>query len=747
MSIRFDEQARTIILATRNTTYQMQIGSLGHLLHLYYGRRTAGDCLDYQYPPHDAGFSPQPYEDRRARNISMDILPQEYSGSNTGDFRLPALELRTDAGVHGVDLRYVGHDILPGKYGVAGMPCARAGEGEAETLTVHLEDVATGIRVELLYGVYGERDVITRAARITNGGAEGVTLLKAASMCLDLPFGNWELLHFHGRHAMERIPERVKLMRGIQTVASRRGASSHHNNPFVVLCERGATEEHGGCVGIMPVYSGNHRTDIEVDQMGLTRAVSGINGEQFSWRLEPGETFHAPEVLISFTDGGLTALSHIYHRFLRENVVRSAWGKRRRPVLINNWEATYFDFDSEKIVDIARKAAALGVELMVLDDGWFGKRNDDNSGLGDWWVNESKLPGGLNPLIARINDLGMKFGIWVEPEMVSEDSELYRAHPDWALTVPGRSPAMGRNQLVLDMANPDVVDYLQDRLSKLLRAHKIDYVKWDMNRHMTDVYSRALPGDRQGEAFHRYILGVYDLLERLTGAFPEVLFEGCSGGGGRFDAGMLAYFPQSWLSDDTDAIERLTIQYGSSFGYPVSAMGAHVSASPNHQTGRSVPLGTRALVAMSGTFGYELDLNRLSEGEQAEVREQIQRFHRHYDLIQSGDYYRLNAPEGEDCFHAWMFAAPDGEQALVNVVVTHARANLRGMHFRLKGLDPQAMYELREVRFDGCASAPGSAEARRLYSGSGLMYAGWTLPLLYGDYPCAQLLFVRRNEG
>ena len=746
MSIHFDERTKTINLFTRNTTYQMQIGNLGHLMHLYYGRRTAGDCLDYLYPPKDLGFSPQPYEYRRERCLSMDLLPQEYSAANTGDFRVPALEFVTDDGVYGADLRYRSHSIHPGKYGVEGMPCAFAGEGEAETLTVELEDSATGVRVELLYGVYAERDVITRAARITNTGAKGITLLKAASMCLDLPFGDWELLHFHGRHQMERQPERVKLMRGIQTVSSRRGASSHQHNPFVVLCDRDAGEDSGECVGIMPVYSGNHRTDIEVDQLNQTRAVSGINGEQFSWRLEPGDTFHTPEVLLSFTADGLTGLSHIYHRFLRENMVRSPWGKRRRPVLINNWEATYFDFDAEKIATIARKAASLGVELMVLDDGWFGKRDDDNSGLGDWFVNEAKLSGGLNPLIARVNALGMKFGIWVEPEMVSEDSDLYRAHPDWALTVPGRAPAMGRNQLVLDMANPEVVDYIHDRMADLLGAHRIEYVKWDVNRHMTDVYSRALPADRQGETFHRYMLGVYSLLERLTAEFPEVLFEGCAGGGGRYDAAMLAYFPQIWLSDDTDAIERLTIQYGTSFGYPVSTMGAHVSACPNHQTGRTVPLGTRALIAMSGTFGYELDLNKLSEEEQEYVREQIARFHRHYDLIEGGDYYRLNAPEENDFFHAWQFAAPDGERALVNVVVTHNRVNGESIHFRVKGLNPDAVYELKEVRFDGCTSAPRGMETGWLFSGSSLMYAGCVLPQLFGDYPCAQLLFVRRSE-
>ena len=404
-----------------------------------------------------------------------------------------------------------------------------------------------------------------------------------------------------------------------------------------------------------------------MDQNGLTRVVSGLHDERFSWHLEPGESFTAPEVLLCCSADGLGDLSRHYHRFLRRNICRSPFRYTRRPVLINNWEATYFDFNTETICRIAEKAASLGVEMMVLDDGWFGKRNDDNTGLGDWYVNEEKLPGGLRPLIERVNALGMKFGLWVEPEMVSEDSDLYRAHPDWALTLPGRSPARGRNQLVLDLGRPEVVDYLVERLSALLAENHIEYIKWDMNRNMSDVYSRALPPERQGEVAHRYMLGVYRLLDRLTTAFPHVLFEGCAGGGGRFDAGMLCYFPQIWCSDNTDAIERLTIQHGTSFGYPVSAMGAHVSACPNHQTGRTVPLWTRAVVAMSGTFGYELDLGRLSEEECDQVREQIKTFQRYYDVIQNGDYYRLSDPDRQPRYVAWQ-TVTEGESLVLSLI-------------------------------------------------------------------------------
>ena len=748
MSIHFEPANHTFTLTTQNTTYQMQVDVLGHLLHLYYGRKTAGDCLAYQYIPCDCGFSPNPYPMRHERTASLDLLPQEYTGFNTGDFRLSCLEVSDGNGAYGADFYYTGHEILPGKYSVAGMPSVFDRENEAETLVIYLADPVNGLELHLLYGVFAQQDVITRAARLINAGDSSMRLEKAASVCLDLPFGQWDLIHFHGRHTMERQMERIPLSRSIQTISSKRGASSHHHNPFVILCDPSATEDQGECYGMMLVYSGNHRTDIEVDQMGSVRAVMGIHDEQFSWPLAPGECFDTPEVILTYTHQGLTHLSHTYHNLIRNNIIRSKFGTMRRPVLINNWEATYFQFDADRIVSIARQAAELGVEMLVLDDGWFGKRDDDNSGLGDWFVNEEKLPGGLTPLIRQINDLGMKFGLWVEPEMVSEDSDLYRAHPDWALTIPGRKPAMGRNQLVLDLSRKEVVDYLYERLSSILSEHNIAYIKWDLNRNMTDVYSRALPPERQGEVFHRYMLGVYDLLERLTTKFPDVLFEGCSGGGGRFDAAMLAYFPQIWCSDDTDAIERLSIQYGTSFGYPISAVGSHVSACPNHQTGRTTPLETRAVVAMSGTFGYELDLNKLNNEEKEQVRRQIKRFQAYYDLIQNGDYYRLAAPAENGYFVAWQFAAQDRSEALVNLVVTHPRSNPNPVHFRLKGLDPEARYVIQEQHFGGCHapqdSIPISEDARaHIYSGSALMYAGYSMPLIFGDYPSVQLHFIR----
>ena len=740
--ICFDSEKKILTCLTRNTAYQMQIGPLGYLLHLYYGRRMDTPA-DYLYLSSDCGFSPNPYELRMERTWSMDILPQEYSGSDSGDFRLSALHLNTQSGMHGADFRYVRHEISSGKYALSGLPSASGNPSDVETLTVTLADAATGLTAQLFYGVYEQADIITRAVRLTNGGRENLFLEKAASMCLDIPFGEWDMMSFHGRHAMERQPERVPLTHDIRTVSSRRGMSSHQRNPFVILCARDATEDSGECYGMMPMYSGNHKTEIECDQMDSVRVVSGIHDEQFRWRLAPGETFDTPEILLGFSHEGLTGLSRMYHSFLRRHVCRAV--SAPRPVLINNWEATYFNFDTEKILRIGRQARELGADMLVLDDGWFGRRNDDNSGLGDWYVNESKLPGGLNVLIERLKETGLKFGLWVEPEMVSEDSDLYRAHPDWALTVPGRRPAMGRNQLVLDLSRKEVTGWMYETLSSLLKSHDISYIKWDMNRCLADVYSHALPSERQGEVFHRYVLGLYSVLERLTRAFPHVLVEGCAGGGGRFDAGMLTYCPQIWCSDDTDAVERLAIQHGTSFGYPPCTMGAHVSAVPNHQTGRCVPLGTRAVVAMAGTFGYELDLNRLSDDEKQQVREQIQRFHEYDVLMREGDYYRLAQSWENQRFTAWQFVSPDRSESLVSLVVTHPRANPQPLHVRFKGLNPDADYKVVRREFFGSAVpadrlyANSTGTTERHYSGASLMYAGYTFPGMFGDYPSAQI--------
>ena len=740
MSIVFDRERQTLTLHTVGSSYQMQIGPLGVLLHLYYGPRCEG-CFDYLYLPRDRGFSPNPHEKTEGRGFSLDNLPQEYSGSNCGDFRLPSLRLHTDRGVTCAELRYLRHEIRPGKYALEGLPCAWDRGGEAETLSVTLRDEASGLEVELLYGVFEALDVITRAVRITNRGGQTVTLEAAASACLDLPFGRWDCLHFPGRHTGERQTQRCALPDGITAFSSTRGMSGHQHNPFVLLCDRDATEDAGACYGLMLAYSGNHETLLERDQTGSLRAVTGIGTQNFSWQLRPGERFETPEALLCFSAQGLTPLSQRYHRFLRQNVCRGFWAGRRRPVLLNSWEAAYFDFDEASILRLAREAKALGAELLVLDDGWFGHRQDDRSSLGDWFANPAKLPRGLGPLVEGVRKEGLLFGIWLEPEGVSEDSELYRAHPDWALRVPGRLPALSRDQLVLDLSRKEVTDYLYETISALLREHAISYVKWDMNRGLADLYSAALPPERQGELAHRYMLGLYALLDRLTREFPEVLFEGCAGGGGRFDAGMLAYCPQIWASDNSEAVSRLAIQEGTSYGYPASALGAHVSACPNHQTGRSVPLGTRAVVAMAGTFGYELDPARLTEAEKAEIREQIARFRDYDELVRTGDHYRLRST-GESACALWAFVAADKSAALLSFVLPAPEANAPAVHVRLKGLASDGVYRLARADFFGCLLEPQPLPRTR-FTGAELMCGGLTLPALYGDAPSAQLLFIR----
>ena len=732
MSIRIDPKTGLITLHTAHTSYQMWADSHGVVHHLYYGPSVGeSDLRGVEYYS-DCGFSPQPAGMDRQRDYSLDTLCQEYTGSGVGDFRIGCLRLSGPDGSRAADFRFVSAEAVPGKYSLPGLPAAYAAEGECETLRLKLKDKVNGLAVTLLYGVFDGADVITRSALFENEGSGTIRLDKAASACLDLPFGQWELIHFQGRHCMECLPERAPLGHSVQTLRSARGASSHQHNPFAILAAPHTTEEAGECLGAMLVWSGSFKIECEVSQMQSTRLVAGVSDDDFSWTLEPGGQFAAPEVLFSYSDAGLSELSARYHHFLQHNIVRSVWRDKPRPILINNWEATYMDFDGQRILDIARQARELGVEMLVLDDGWFGQRSDDTSGLGDWQVNEKKLGCTLDELIGKVREMGLLFGLWVEPEMVCANTALYAAHPDWALTIPGRAPATGRSQLVLDLGRPEVVDYLYDTFHRLLAGHDIAYIKWDMNRNMTDVYSRALPPERQGEAAHRYMLGLYDLLGRLTADFPEVLFEGCAGGGGRFDAGMLYYCPQIWCSDDTDAIHRLKIQYGTSFGYPPCAMGSHVSASPNHQTGRSTLLSTRAVVAMAGAFGYELDLQKLTGDEKEMVKAQIARCKQLQPLLLEGRCERLTNAVTDTCFTAWQFTAPDRGRAVVSVVVIDPQANPWPIHIRLRGLDPDALYR--------------ESLTEHVYTGAALCHAGLTLPIMQGDYPAVQIM-IERTES
>ena len=694
MSIVIDAEKRLFTLHTKNTTYQIKADSLGTLLHLYYGERTDDSDKSYTICFRDRGFSGNPYEvGKENKSYSLDVLPQEYSCYGTGDYRISAFKVQNEDGSLAVALRYKGYQFSKGKYSINGLPAVYAKEEEADTLEVILEDPASKVEVHLLYGVLYKNDIITRAVKIVNGGTNRIVLQKAASMNLDWINGDYEWLTFYGGHVRERNIQRSELGHGVNAIGSVRGTSSHHYNPFVILCERNADEEKGRCYGFSFLYSGEFQIETEKDQVDQTRLICGIHPDNFAWNLQPGEAFSTPEVMMTYSAVGMGAISRNLHRTIRENICRGEWKEKRRPILVNNWEATYFNFTGEQLVGIAKGAAELGVELFVLDDGWFGKRDDDNSGLGDWFPNEEKLGCTLKELSEKIVDCGMQFGLWFEPECISEDSNLYREHPDWSIMIPGRKPGLARNQLVLDFSRKDVQDYIIGRMSAIFAETLISYVKWDFNRSICDKYSMALDAQSQGEFAHRYVLGLYRVLETLTTKFPHILFEGCSGGGGRFDTGMLYYTPQIWCSDNSDAIARLTIQYGTSFGYPISTMGAHVSAVPNHQTRRITPFSTRSCVAMAGTFGYELDITKLSEEEKEQVRKQISRFKEHYDLIQYGEYYRLTAPTEGQCT-VWEMVDLEGREALVSAVYLHVGANEAPVIVKVRGLKAESRYQI-----------------------------------------------------
>lgn len=723
MAIIYNPNKRIFTLHTKHSTYQMQVDSLGYLLHLYYGAKN-NSSMEYVLTYADRGFSGNPYAAGADRTYSLDALPQEFPTLGTGDYRNIALDIKNSRGIESTNLLYKKHEIRKGKYALPGLPAVWADEAEAQTLEIVLADENAGMEVHLLYGILEEADVITRSAVIRNIGTETVTIEKAAAACLDFVSGNYDVIRFYGKHAFERNVERTVLGHGTIAFGSRRGTSSHQYNPAVILTEQGTTEEAGNCYGMLMVYSGNFFCEAERDQYNQTRLLMGLNDELFSYPLAAGDTFTVPEVILSYSQNGLSALSQQYHNCIRNHVCRSKYVHMSRPVLINSWEAAYFDFTGETIVNLAKEAASLGIDMVVMDDGWFGKRDDDNSSLGDWYVNEKKLGGSLSELIRRVHEQGVKFGIWIEPEMVNEDSDLYRAHPDWAIQIPGRKPIRSRNQLLLDFSRKEVRDQVFEQICAVLDQGEIDYVKWDMNRSMADVYAGNLTYD--------YVLGVYDFMERLTSRYPDMLLEGCSGGGGRFDAGMLYYSPQIWCSDNTDAINRTRIQYGTSFFYPVSAMGAHVSAVPNHQTGRVTSFHTRGVTAMAGTFGYELNPALLSDEEKQQIREQIASYKKYERLINEGTYWRLSDPIHDE-IAAWMSVSKEQDRALVSVVRLMAEANQAAVYVRLRGLKPEAVY-LEEY-------------SGKQYSGAALMHTGIVLPFFTHEYEAYQFSFVELTEA
>lgn len=719
MAITFNETTRIFTLTTAHTTYQMQADAQGYLLHLYYGARTAGE-MDYLLNYGDRGFSGNPNSAGNNRTYSLDALPQEYPSLGTGDFRNYALNIENADGSQCCNPVYITHEIAAGKYTLKGLPFVRAEENEAETLKIILEDPVTKVELHLLYGVLEKEDIITRSVIIKNAGKAPVTVKKAQSACLDFLHGDYDLIKFYGRHAMERNMERMPVSHESTRIGSRRGTSSHQYNPGVILAGKNTNEDSGSCYGMLFVYSGNFLVEAEKDQYDQTRIQMGLTDELFAYPLEAGAEFIAPEVILSYTNKGLSRLSQQYHHCIMNHICQGKYVHANRPVLINSWEAAYFDFTGDTIVELAKEAKALGIDMVVMDDGWFGKRNDDNSSLGDWYVNEEKLGGTLTKLIERVNAEGVKFGIWIEPEMVSEDSDLYREHPEWAITIPGRKPVRSRNQLVLDFSRKEVRDEIFKRICAVLDQGNVEYIKWDMNRSLADIYAPNVTYD--------YVLGVYDFLEKLTNRYPDILIEGCSGGGGRFDAGMLYYTPQIWCSDNTDAINRTRIQYGTSFFYPVAAMGSHVSAVPNHQTGRVTSMHTRGVAAMSGTFGYELNPALLNAKEKAEIRAQLAQYREYQELIREGDYYRLSNPF-QDNFAAWMVVSDDRSKALVSVIRLTAEANPPAAYVTLKGMEEDAFYREKTTG--------------KVYPGAALMEAGILLPAAVSEYEAYQIALER----
>ena len=693
MEIIRNRQGNTFHLCNDEISYIMTVLPNGQMGQLYFGKRIR-EREDYSHLLETASRPMSSCVFDTDKKFSMEHIKQEYAVFGTTDYRTPAVEVIQKNGSRLSEFCFQNYRIESGKPGLPGLPAVYTeADSEAETLVIELMDKTTGLQAELLYTIFEKGGIIARSARFLNKGTEDLFLGSAMSLCMDLPDCEYEWIQFSGAWARERYPKVRRLEQGIQSVGSMRGNSSHNHNPFVILKRPSADEFQGEAIGFSLIYSGNFLAQAEVDAYHTTRVLLGIHPAGFQWKLEPEESFQTPEAVMVYTDQGLNHLSQTYHKLYQKRLARGYWRDRTRPILINNWEATYFNFTEEKLIEIAKKAKSCGVEMFVLDDGWFGARSSERAGLGDWTANPDRLPNGITGLAEKIEDLGMRFGLWFEPEMVNPDSDLYRQHPDWIIAAPDRKPSHGRFQYVLDFSRKEAVDHIYEMMAKILSEAKVSYIKWDMNRSITECYSGALPADRQGEVYHRYILGVYDLYERLTSRFPHVLFESCASGGGRFDPGMLYYAPQAWTSDDTDAVERLKIQFGTSYCYPVSSMGSHVSVTPNHQLNRNTPLRTRANTAYFGTFGYELDLNVLTEEEQEEVKAQTAFMKEYRNLIQFGTFYRLKSPfEGN--ITAWMAVSEDQTEAIVGWYRVLNGVNMPYTRLRLEGLDPERSYHV-----------------------------------------------------
>ena len=727
MPIHYHENTRTFHLFNASVSYIFTILENGTPGSLYYGARlTDKDDYSELLEMKRRANAPCTYEGNLL--FSLEHLKQEYPLYGHGDLRYPACSMRRENGSHIFEFRYISHVIYSGKHGINGLPaiwCSTT--DEMESLEVELEDANSGTRLTLYYTICSDLPVIARHTRITQAGASAVTIERVMSCNVDLIDDAWEMVQLNGAWSRERHVTTMPLRPGIQSVYSMRGHSSAQFNPFLALKRKECTETQGECMGFTLLYSGSFLAGVEVDNYHVSRVQIGIHPDCFEWTLQQGESFETPEAVYVYSEDGLNGMSQAFHTLFNRHLVRGKYRMKERPILINNWEATYFDFDEEKIVRIAETAAQAGIELFVLDDGWFGNRNDDHRGLGDWYVNLQKLPHGISGLSQRIHSLGMQFGLWIEPEMVNRDSNLYRTHPEWVMVDPDYVPCHGRNQYVLDFSRKEVVDYIFKCLDQVLDGADVNYIKWDMNRTMSEVYSRSHSSLQQGRVMHEYILGVYDLYERLIQKYPDILFESCASGGGRFDAGMLYYAPQAWTSDNSDAVERLKIQYGTSYVYPPSCMGAHVSAVPNHQVFRNTPLNTRANTAFYGAFGYELDLSKLTEDELEQVRQQVTFMKKYRSVFQYGTFYRLSSPF-ESNETVWMSVSQDQKTAIVGYYRVLNEVNVGYRRIRLKGLNPDEQYRIsmdgrwiegRELMKAGLVTSDyTSGENGEIYNGS-----------------------------
>lgn len=719
MAIKFFENNKVFKLDSKNTSYIMAIVDKEKFLgHVYFGKKVIDENINYlmrlEEPPY------YPTKNNRDRVAFYDSFPMEYSTQGIGDFRESSIRVKDKNGHSEVKLEYKSHKIYSGKVEPRNMPRTFGEEEECTSLEITCVDNFLNLEVVLVYTTFESLDVITRSVRIKNLSQDTIKLTKVLSTCVQLEGKDLDMISLHGAWARERVVQRKYVGIGKSRVESIRGESSHQDHPFIAVLDKNSSDDYGNVFGFNFVYSGNFMAQVEGCQYDTTRVVMGISPEDFEWTLNKDEEFIAPEVVMVYSNEGTGKMTRTFHDLYRNNLIRGKYKDKKRPILINNWEATYFDFNTEKLLDIARESSKLGIEMLVMDDGWFGHRSADNSSLGDWFVNEDKINGGLKYLVDEVNKIGMEFGIWIEPEMISEDSELYKNHPDWLIKIPGRTPALCREQYVLDLSRKEIVDYVYDTIKNVVSSANIKYVKWDMNRQLTDLGSIGLNKDSQGELSHRYVLGVYDLMDRFTKDFPDILLENCSGGGARFDPGMLYYSPQIWCSDDTDAIERLKIQEGTSLVYPLSCIGAHVSDCPNHTVGRTTPFETRGYVALGGTFGYELDVTRIQKEDRDMIPEQVAMYHKYNDLVRMGDYYRLENYSTNGSHDAWEVVSKEKDEALVNFIQVLGRANYHSRILKLKGLIEDRLYE--------------NQGTKEVISGGALMYGGINITGIHGDY-------------